>query len=228
MQSRPPDTQNSEDQTYVKAEFGASEKYRKVLGINWDTNTDSFVIEFGSLVEDTYYETVTKRNILKFSASLFYPLGFASPFILPSKVLFQKLCKDKIHWDSPVSESVKEQWIKYLNNLKAIKSVAIERHLFCCEASEKQLHGFCDSSGIAYSAVVFVRSVCEHGVKVRLWCAKTRLVPIKEENIPRLELLGCLLLSKLIKSVYEAVGGVVRLSEIYCWSDAQISLWWIK
>ena len=45
-------------QTCVKAEFGASEKYRKVLGINWDTNTDSFVIEFGSLVEGTYYETV--------------------------------------------------------------------------------------------------------------------------------------------------------------------------
>ena len=39
-------------------------------------------------------------------------------------------------------------------------------------------------------------------------------MPIKEE--PRLELLGCLLLSKLIKSVCEAVGGVVRLSEIYC------------
>ena len=86
------------------------------------------------------------------------------------------------------------------------------------------MHGFCDSSGIAYGAV-FVRSVCEQGVKVRLWCAKTRLVPIKEENIPRLELLGCLLLSKLIKSVCEEVGGVVCLSEIYCWSDAQISLW---
>ena len=73
-----------------------------------------------------------------------------------------------------MSESIKKQWIKYLNNLKTIKSVATERHLFCCEASEKQLHGFCDISGIAYSAVVFVRSVCEHGVKVRLWCAKTQ------------------------------------------------------
>ena len=82
-----------------------------------------------------------------------------------------------------MSESVKEQRIKlflgsngsncyFFYNLKAIKSVAIERHLFCCEASEKQLHGFCYSSGIAYSAVAFVRSVCEHGVKVRLWCVK--------------------------------------------------------
>ena len=51
---------------------------------------------------------------------------------------------------------------------------------------------------------------------------------IKEESTPRLELLGCLLLLKLMKSVCEAVGGVVRLSEICCWPDAQISLWWIK
>ena len=62
------------------------------------------------------------------------------------------------------------------------------------------MHGFCDSSGLAYSATVFVRSFCEHGVKVQLECAKTRLVPIKEKNIPRVELLGCLLLLKLIKS----------------------------
>ena len=53
-------------------------------------------------------------------------------------------------------------------------------------------------------------------------CKISQLVPIKKENIPRLELLGCLLLPKLIKSVCEAVGAVVRLSEIYCWSDAQI------
>ena len=84
----------------------------------------------------------------------------------------------------------------------------------CCEASEKQLHRFCDSSDIAYSAVVFVRSVCEHDMKVQLWCVKTRLVFIREANIPRSELLGCLLLSKLFKSVCEAVGGVVRSSEI--------------
>ena len=51
---------------------------------------------------------------------------------------------------------------------------------------------------------------------------------MKEKSISHLELLGCLSLSKLIKSVCEAIGGVVRLSEIYCWSDAQISLWWIK
>ena len=42
MQSHPSDIENSEDQTYVKTDFEASEKYCKLLGINWDTNIDSF------------------------------------------------------------------------------------------------------------------------------------------------------------------------------------------
>ena len=33
-QSHPSNVQNSEDKTYVKTELGASEKYRKILGIN--------------------------------------------------------------------------------------------------------------------------------------------------------------------------------------------------
>ena len=126
---------------------------------------------------------------MKLSASSFDPLGLICPFILPSKVLFQNLCKDKIDWDSNVSDNITEQWKKYLCNLKTLKSVVIERHLFCCGESDVLLHGFCDSSGVAYSAV-FVRSICKHGVKVRLWCTKSRLVPVKEDNIPHSELLG--------------------------------------
>lgn len=90
-----------------------------------------FVIDFDSLVEDTFYRTVTKRNILKSNASLFDPLELVPPFILTSKVLFQKFCKYKVYWYSPVSESVKEQCIKHLNDLKAIRSAAIERNLLC-------------------------------------------------------------------------------------------------
>ena len=41
-QSHLSDIQNSEDQTYVKTDFETSEKYCKLLRINWDTNTDSF------------------------------------------------------------------------------------------------------------------------------------------------------------------------------------------
>ena len=89
------------------------------------------VIDFDSLVEDAFYRIVTKRNILKSNASLFDPLELVPPVILISKVLFQNFCKYKVYWYIPVAESVKEQCIKNLNDLKAIKYVAIERNLLC-------------------------------------------------------------------------------------------------
>ena len=51
------------------------------------------------------------------------------------------------------------------------------------------LHGFGDASRVAYGAVVYVRSVCRHGVKVSLWTRKCCVPPVKVTTVPRLELL---------------------------------------
>ena len=62
------------DEIYVQTELGTSNKYHKVLEINWDTNNDTLVIEFEKLVDEFLKMDVTKRNILKLSASTFDPL----------------------------------------------------------------------------------------------------------------------------------------------------------
>ena len=46
--------------------------------------------------------------------------------------------------------------------------------------------------------------------------------------VPRLELLACALLSKLIVSVKKAVTGLLNIRNVFCWSDSQISLWRIR
>ena len=102
------------------------------------------------------------------------------------------------------------------------------RHVLCCEERGVEMHGFCDSSGKGYGACVSVRVVCEHRVTVKLWTSKCRLASVKEISIPRLELLACFLLSKLIASVKTAVEGEVEIVRVFCWMDSQIVLWWIR
>ena len=51
------------------------------------------------------------------------------------------------------------------------------------------LHGFGDASRVAYGAVLYVRSVCRHDVKVSLWTRKCCVPPVKVTTVPRLELL---------------------------------------
>ena len=41
------------------------------------------------------------------------------------------------------------------------------------------------------------------------------------------ELLACIFLSKLIVSVKKAVVGLLNVRNVFCWSNSQISLWWI-
>ena len=51
---------------------------------------------------------------------------------------------------------------------------------------------------------------------------------MKELSIPRLELMACLLLSRLMVSVKLAVEKEVSVKNIFCWTDSQIALWWIR
>ena len=47
------------------------------------------------------------------------------------------------------------------------------------------------------------------------------------ETIPRLELLGALILARLVNTVLAAFDGTLKVDSIHCWLDSQIALWWI-
>ena len=79
-----------------------------------------------------------------------------------------------------------------------------------------------------YCAVVYLRFVSDCRVKVSFLTSKTKVAPLKKLTIPRLELLGCLLLSRLIKEVLEGLASRIDVGNIYCWSDLKVALCWIQ
>ena len=88
------------------------------------------------------------------------------------------------------------------------------------------LHCFCNASELAYAAVLYVR--CDYGndhIETRLMTAKTRVAPMKQQTIPRLELLGALILARLLKSIIMQLKEVNR---VYCWTDSMTVLQWIR
>ena len=129
-----------------------------------------------------------------------------------------------MEWDEVINDRNNiKKWTKFLHDLeqfRLINAPAQLRHV--------KLHGFSDSSGKAYGACVFVRVSCEHGGSVRLWKSKCMLALLKELPIPRLELMACLLLSRLMVSVKLAVEKEVSVKNIFCWTNSQIVLWWIR
>ena len=97
---------------------------------------------------------------------------------------------------------IHEQWLKLVQDAKKVGVVEVRRHyhlgLSSGDLRSIQLHGFADASEKAYGAVVYLRLETTTGtVFTQLVSSKTRVAPINGETIPRLELLGALVLGRL-------------------------------
>ena len=62
-------------------------------------------------------KAATRRGILSDVSSMYDPLGFASPFILPAKCLLQQLCKAKMGWDEEIFTNMLSIWECWLASL---------------------------------------------------------------------------------------------------------------
>ena len=195
----------------------------------WDARANDFIFDFENISCTAEKLDITKRNIFHVAAMFFDPLGLISPITLQPRIIFKELCGKKLEWDEVINDrNNTNKWTKFLHDLGQFRLINAPRHVLCCEVRDVELHGFSDSSGKACGVCVFVRVSCEHGGSVRLWTSKCRLAPVKELSIPRLELMACLLLSRLMVSVKLAVEKEVSVKNIFCWTDSQIALWWIR
>ena len=69
-----------------------------------------------------------------------------------------------------------------------------------------ELHGFSDASFQGYGACIYLRTLYESGdISVNLVSGKSRVAPLKETTIPRMELLGNLILSRLMNTVHNTL-----------------------
>ena len=91
-----------------------------------------------------------------------------------------------------------------------------------------ELHGFSDASQKAYAAAVYIRRVINDHVETALICSKSRVSSLKLQTIPRLELLGALILARLMNTVLNALSKIITINVIYCWTDSTATLYLIR
>ncbi|KAK6735968.1 hypothetical protein RB195_018933 [Necator americanus] len=87
-------------------EICASKATQKVLGIPCDANNDTISIECKFM--DT--PNITKRSIARQIASIYDPLGWLVPLLIPHKCFQQKLWLEGHTWDQELSPQLCEQW----------------------------------------------------------------------------------------------------------------------
>ena len=146
------------------------------------------------------------------------------------KVIFQKLCVDERDWDDLAPQPIIVQWNQFLHELFELQHIVVPRFIGYSvheNVISTELHEFCDSSEAAYSSLTYLRVETEDIIRVQLLCAKARVAPLKKLTLPRLELLSCLVLSRLINTTQTAIQSEIKLNSVTCWSYSEISLFWI-
>jgi len=192
------------------------------LGLCWKPKTDTFHFT----LQLPLTKQITKRAILSTIAKLFDPLGLLSP-VIKAKIIIQELWSVKLDWDDPLPSSMSNRWTAFVEQLKKMPSLSFPRWLGYKSDHHIELHGFCDASQQAMSAVIYLRSTSTEGeVQTNIICSKTKVAPLKRLTIPRLELSGAVLLTKLTSHIIR----ILELDNVsvHLWTDSSITYTWIN
>ena len=201
----------------------------KVLGLAWNNKDD--VLKYKVEVKVSQQSKLTKRNILSQVAKIYDPIGFAAPYLVRAKIGLQDLWKEGLDWDDELSPNVETKWQAYFTEMQQLNSVWLDRCIRCiCPAETVEppiLCVFADASRGAFGTCVYLRSKESTGaVNVRFVAAKSRVAPLKDLTIPRLELQAAVLASRLCKSIENEVR--IPLQESILFTDSEIVLAWIR
>ncbi|XP_053395836.1 uncharacterized protein LOC128555987 [Mercenaria mercenaria] len=209
----------------VKLEPGTSLPSDRALGVIWNVNDDTL-----SLKVKLRDKPLTRRGILSVVSSIFDPLGLASPVTLQAKAIIQKLCKEKLGWDDEIPQTHCHEWKRWLASLPYLENIVVSR---CFRPKDfgniknTQLHMFSDGSELGYGACAYLRMVDEDGrVMCSLVLGNSRLAPMKQISIPRLELSGAVVACRMYAMLSEDLD--MKIDQAVFWTDSTILLGYIN
>ena len=196
----------------------------KALGLEWNSRTDCMSPSIH--VPSSYRKT--KRGIISDVSKTFDVLGWISPAVLPMKILYQHIWEKGQEWDGAAPPEVIEQHAKWREDLPCLSKRQLPRCYTAIHSQplKQELHGFSDACLKAYGAVVYLRTTyLDQPPTVSLVTAKTKVAKKNPPTIPKLELCGAVLLTKLIINVSAVLD--IPVENITAWIDSSIELAWL-
>ena len=193
--------------------IGQTSSFANILPANW------FRLAYSPIF---YPSNIFPRTVLQDLSKIFDPLGFVAPVVVRAKILMQKLWQCKIAWDEPLSEDHQTEWKDIAINLKEATGLSVRRCYFTLPTKQPVVHCFADASPRAYGAVVFLTQQNQ----VSFVTAKSRVAPLKQLTLPRLELMAALVATRLTHFAQNAIP--LQDPSVFIWSDSKIVLQWIK
>ena len=193
----------------------------KMLGLSWDPEADVIYFNHEAILPTN---DDTKTAVASLFAKIYDPLGLASPFVLQARQVLKKTHQLKLGWKQKLPEDLLPEWHQWLDQVKDLNTLRFGRYIHVDQNSE--VHIFSDASVTGYGAAAYVRNHTNNGYTSQLLIARSRIAPIKEHTVPRLELMAALVASTMAQEIYSELK--VPKEKISCWSDSEIVLFWLQ
>ena len=194
-----------------------------LLGMKWDTVNDQLLYK----EIDESDNTPTKRSVIRHVSRIYDPLRYLSPVLIQAKVFMQDLWKRKLEWDEQLSPDLQSTWNTILKELNCATTTMIPRKYFDHNnrnCDEYEIHCFTDASlNKGYGAAIYITRANESSLVM----AKSRVAPLKPHTIPRMELMGVVLGTRLTTLVKEQFKQLT-ITQTTLWTDSLIVLSWIR
>ena len=79
----------------------------KGLGVKWNIQEDTlgFIIKMDD-------KPPTRCGLLAALSSVYDLLVLEAPFLLKSRIIIQRLCKNDLNWDESIDDDTAQEWLK--------------------------------------------------------------------------------------------------------------------
>ena len=225
--------------TCAKDFLNESDLSDKILGMGYSFEEDVMNVRVGNKADR---EIVTKRDLLSFVASVYDPIGLVAPWLLPGKLLFQKVSSNTIPWRKSLTKEMKGDVIKWQQTITHLRKIKISRwtNPLGMEHSICQLAIFCDASKDGYGMCAYIRRYqrgAEDRISTSFLIGKAHVVPTNmmqkptegalphSDSIPRLELCAAKIAAQWRDVLVRDCGE--DFEDIYLFSDSLTVLKWL-
>jgi len=137
-------------------------------------------------------------------------MGWLALVTIHPKKLLQTLHAREFEWTQTLEKNDKDQWREMYSDLQKLVKIHIPRYVHAMRSANKkfQFHCFSDASKDTFAAVVYLHIVEEDEIHVNLVIVKSRVAPLDKERrltIPKLELLGAILATRLLATIRSCI-----------------------
>ena len=133
-----------------------------------------------------------------------------------------------LDWDASLPDDIVVMWLAWRRNVQRLQDLRIPRPILPCFPISTQLYHFADASNSGYGCVTYLCAIDQHGIVTStLLYSSTRVAPLVQHTIPRLELGAAVLAIQVDVTLIRDISADIFQSSVY-WTDSMIVLVYLQ